>query len=146
MKILLLSTTALLIAIAFFAVANLNSEQDKAYSAQDPLTASISRGETVYMDFCIQCHLAKGEGVAEVFPPLANSNWLTPDRYKEAIKVVKYGQQGKITVNGKTYNGVMANLELYDDEVADVMNFIMNNWGNSQEKIITEDFVKSISK
>ncbi len=137
-------TYVILIAIGIstaFAKAN-----KKQYIKQDPLAASMERGAAVYQDFCIQCHLGKGEGVAGTFPPLAASNWLTPERYKEAIKVVKYGQQGKIVVNGETYNGVMANLELYDDEVADVMNYIMNNWGNSQEQMITEEEVSAISE
>lgn len=88
----------------------------------------------------------KRRRVSGTFPPLAKSNWLTPKRFKEAIKVVKYGQEGKITVNGQTYNGIMANLELYDDEVADVMNYIMNSWGNSQDTMVTEEMVKAISK
>ena len=38
----------------------------------------------------------------------------------------------------------MANLELYEDEVADVMNYIMNNWNNTQKEMITEAMVKEI--
>lgn len=117
-----------------------------ALNAQDPLLKSMERGAEIYTDYCIQCHLGKGEGVAKTFPPLANSNWLLPDMRKEAIKVIKYGQSGEIIVNGETYNSVMANLELYDDEVADVMNYIMNNWGNSQEKMVTEEEVKEVVK
>jgi len=120
--------------------------EKEVYTTQDPLAASIERGAAVYTDFCIQCHLGKGEGVEGAFPPLAGSDWLTEARYKEAVKAVKYGLAGPITVNGVKYDGVMANLELYEDEVADVMNYIMNNWGNTQKKMITEDDVKAISK
>lgn len=116
------------------------------YAAQDPLLESIERGAVIYTDYCIQCHLGKGEGVKGTFPPLAGSDWLTPERYTEAIKVVKYGQQGEIKVNGVVYNGAMANLELYDDEVADVMNYIMNTWGNTQENMVTEDEVAAIEE
>lgn len=121
-------------------------DRNSAYTLQDPLAESIERGAQIYIDFCIQCHLGKGEGVSGTFPPLAGSDWLTPERYKEAIKVVKYGQQGEIEVNGKKYNGVMANLELYEDEVADVMNYIMNNWGNTQKQMITEEEVKTVTE
>lgn len=113
---------------------------------QDPLKESIERGAEIYTEYCIQCHLGQGEGVAKTFPPLAKSNWLTPAMRIEAIKVVKYGQSGEIKVNGETYNSAMANLELYDEEVADVMNYIMNNWGNSQEKMVTEEEVEGIKK
>ena len=113
---------------------------------QDPLEESMERGAEIYTDYCIQCHLGQGEGVANTFPPLAKSNWLTPAMRLDAIKVVKYGQSGEIKVNGETYNSVMANLELYNDEVADVMNYIMNNWGNSQEEMVTEEEVKEVRK
>ncbi len=141
MKLLISLYTAGVSVFLFFAKA-----EKEVYTSQDPLAESIERGAEVYQDFCIQCHLGKGEGVAGTFPPLAGSDWLTEDRYKEAIKAVKYGQQGPITVNGIDYNGVMANLELYEDEVADVMNYIMNNWGNTQKEMITEEEVKAISK
>lgn len=114
--------------------------------AQDPLKESMERGAVVYTDYCIQCHLGKGEGIANTFPPLAKSDWLTKDTITNAIRVVKYGQTGEITVNGETYNGVMANLGLYDDEVADVMNYILNSWGNSHDQMITEAQVKEVTK
>ncbi len=138
--------TLYIIPVLLAAVTILAKAEKESYTNQTALEASIERGATVYHDFCIQCHLGKGEGIEGTFPPLAESNWLTPERYKEAIHVVKYGQQGKITVNGKTYNGIMANLELYDEEVADVMNYIMNNWGNRQKKMVTEEEVKLIKK
>ena len=40
----------------------------------------------------------------------------------------------------------MANLGLYEDEVADVMNYILNNWGNSHDQMITEEQVKKVTK
>ena len=43
---------------------------------QSQLTESINRGEIVYNDMCITCHLADGKGVPKVFPPLANSDYL----------------------------------------------------------------------
>ena len=114
--------------------------------SQDPLKESMARGAEIYTEYCIQCHLGQGEGVATAFPPLAKSSWLLPEMRSNAIKVVKYGQSGEILVNGETYNSAMANLGLYDDEVADVMNYIMNSWGNSQEGLVTEEEVKGIEE
>ncbi len=116
------------------------------YGNQDPLAESMKRGATVYDENCAVCHLGQGQGVPNVFPPLAKSDWLTEDRREASIRVVKYGQTGEIQVNGKTYNSTMANLGLYEDEVADVMNYILNNWGNSSDKIVTEEEVKAITK
>lgn len=112
---------------------------------QTPLQASIERGGMVYTDFCMQCHLANGKGIPGNFPPLANSNWLK-DKRAESIHAVKFGQKGEIEVNGKVYNGVMAPMGLSDQEVADVMNYVMNNWGNKQEKMVTEAEVAEIKE
>ena len=111
----------------------------------DPLQESIARGEEVYMDFCVNCHMTNGEGVTGTFPPLAKSDFLKTNR-TESIRGIKYGQKGEITVNGVTYNGYMAPLGLSDDEVADVMNYINNAWGNSYGKMVTEEEVANIKQ
>lgn len=113
---------------------------------QDPkLEASIERGSEIYSDFCVTCHMENGEGVAYTFPPLANSDYLLQNR-EESIKGVKYGRQGELVVNGITYNNTMAPLGLEDEEVADVMNYILNSWENSSGKIVTLEEVEAITK
>lgn len=109
------------------------------------LKESIKRGNEIYTDFCMQCHLTNGEGVKNIFPPLANSDYLI--KYKEAsIRSIKFGLQGEITVNDIKYNGIMTNLGLSNDEIADVMNYITNSWGNKNDKIITKKEVAKIKK
>lgn len=109
------------------------------------LQKSISRGKEVFTDFCMQCHLATGKGDLVNFPPLDGSEWLVKKR-KQSIHVVKYGQTGEIVVKGKKYNNTMAPLGLSDQEVADVMNFIMNSWSNKQKKMVTVEEVKAVAK
>jgi mono/diheme cytochrome c family protein len=53
---------------------------------------------------------------------------------------------GEITVNGTKYNTPMDALGLTNKEVADVMNYITNTWGNKNDKIITEDEVSKIQR
>lgn len=89
--------------------------------------------------------MENGEGVPYTFPPLANSDYLLQKR-AESIKGVKYGRQGELIVNGVTYNNTMAPLGLEDEEVVDVMNYILNSWGNSSDKMVTLEEVKSITK
>lgn len=120
-------------------------ESEKTFSQESPLEQSIKRGEAVYIDFCKRCHMPNGKGVGTTYPPLAGSNWLEEKR-KESIHSVKYGLNGEIQVNGKTYNNVMTPLGLSDDEVADVMNYVMNSWGNTQDTMVTEDEVSVIKK
>lgn len=125
-----------------------NHFQDISQNTQAPqseLQKSMERGNLVYEDFCITCHRADGAGVSGTFPPLAKSDWLTEKR-TESIHAIKYGQRGEIVVNGETYNGIMTPMGLADDEVADVMNFIMNSWGNEQDKMVTEEEVAAVEK
>ena len=110
-----------------------------------PLEQSITDGKEVYQDFCIQCHLDTGMGVSGVFPPLAKSDYLA-NNVELSIRAIKYGMSGPIIVNGEEYNGVMQEEGLDDVEVADVMNYILNNWGNEFKKMITEEKVASINK
>ena len=111
---------------------------------QKPLAQSIADGEEIYIDFCMQCHMTNGEGVPGAFPPLANSDYLL--NIEKTIYALKFGLKGPITVNGKDYNSVMASQGLDDEEIADVMNYILRNWGNETEEVITEEKVTSVLK
>lgn len=109
------------------------------------LKQSMDRGKEIYTDFCITCHLDKGEGVPYTFPPLAQSDYLLENR-EGSIRTIKYGMQGEITVNGVSYNSAMASLGLEDEEIADVMNYISNSWGNTSDTIVTAEEVEAIKK
>lgn len=112
---------------------------------QTPLQESITRGKEVYADFCIQCHLPSGKGNEITFPPLDGSDWLKKKR-KESIHAVKFGQKGEIIVNQKKYNSNMPPMGLSNQEVADVMNYIMNSWSNTNKKMVTEKEVEQIKE
>ncbi len=109
------------------------------------LEESIQRGSEIYADFCVTCHLENGEGVEFTFPPLAKSDYLLNKRGK-SIRGIKYGQRGEIMVNGVTYNNTMMPMGLEDEEIADVMNYILNSWGNSSDKMVTSKEVALITK
>ena len=111
---------------------------------QKPLEQSIADGEEIYTDFCLQCHMANGKGVPGSFPPLANSDYL--NNIDQSIHAIKFGLKGPITVNGKSYNSNMISQGLDDEEIADVMNFILRSWGNESSTIVTEEKVASIQK
>ena len=106
---------------------------------------SIKSGAELYQDFCIQCHLGTGMGVSGVFPPLKNSDYLL-ENIEKSIAGIKYGLRGPITVNGEIYDGVMLNQGLEDEEIADLMNYILNSWGNSYDNQITTEQVQEIKK
>lgn len=114
-------------------------------NSQTPLAISIQRGEQLYIDFCISCHGGDGKTDNPLYPPLAGSDYLLKNR-EASIRAVKFGQQGPIVVNGTTYNAVMAPLGLENDEVADVMNYILYSWGNKADKPVSEEEVAAVEK
>ena len=106
----------------------------------------MENGKSIYNDFCLRCHLSQGEGVEGIYPPLAKSDYLFKNIKQSIIAVKLGGIDGDIIVNGKKYEGYMENMGLYSDEVADVMNYILNSWGNNYNKIITEEYVDELTK
>ena len=105
--------------------------------AANPVEAStgsfeerMAKGRKLYLAHCAACHQANGQGLAGAFPPLAESDYLAAGP-AVTINVILNGLTGTITVNGKDYNSVMPNLSyLSDSEVADIVTFVMNSWGN----------------
>src|SRR5699024_9038560 len=95
------------------------------------LDQQIADGKNVYSRTCFACHQGEGQGIEAIFPPLAKSDYLNAD-VNRAIKAVINGLSGEITVNGIKYNSVMTSQNLSDQEIADVMTYIYNNWGNNK--------------
>ena len=134
----------IIVLIIILVLANSCSLITKNENVKDvKFTKSIDRGSAIYADFCITCHLPNGTGVKKIFPPLAKSDYLLENR-EASIRAVKFGQKGEIIVNGITYNNLMAPLGLTDTEIVDVMNYIMNTWGNTSNKMITVEEVSKI--
>ncbi len=111
-----------------------NKKKVVAASKDKPLAQKIKDGKQVYMNTCFACHQAEGQGIPNAFPPLAKSDYLNAD-VKRAIGIVLNGKTGEITVNGSKYNSVMTKQTLTDEEVADVMTFIYNSWGNNKTNV-----------
>ena len=89
--------------------------------AQGDLADVLAQGEALYKTHCSACHQPNGEGMKGVFPPLADSDFLTGDR-KAVLAAALFGLSGPITVNGVDYNGVMPSVGyLSDEELAAVL-------------------------
>ncbi|MDO4998253.1 MAG: copper-containing nitrite reductase [Neisseria sp.] len=98
----------------------------------------IKAGEAIYKANCLACHGMEGKGVEGAFPPLANSDYLNAD-YKRGIQAITKGLSGKITVNGKDYNSVMPAIALKDEEVANVLTYVLNSFGNKGGEVKPEE-------
>ncbi|HTZ19528.1 MAG TPA: copper-containing nitrite reductase [Opitutaceae bacterium] len=114
--------------------------------ASNPEIASITkeiqieRGKKTFLAVCFACHMQTGEGLPGVFPPLAGSDFLKADKDR-AIRIVTKGLSGEITVNGKKFNNVMPPQEatLADEQIADVLTYVMNSWGNDFGRVTVDD-------
>ncbi len=134
MKLISILGCGLIYLSAFFA-----SPQD------DELKRSVVRGKELYLESCINCHLANGEGVKGTFPPLAKADFLL--KYPEkAIHAIKFGMSGEIKVNGESYNNAMPPAGFANEEIADVMNYINNSFGNKSTKMVTEKVVAGVKE
>ncbi|MFA5940184.1 MAG: copper-containing nitrite reductase [Sinimarinibacterium sp.] len=102
----------------------------------------IKAGGSLYNGTCSVCHQANGEGLPDVFPPLAKSDFLMADKTR-AITVVLNGLSGKVTVNGKDFTSVMPPMsQLNDDEVANILSYVTNSWGNQGPAVSPEEVAK----
>ena len=109
---------------------------DSRTSQSFDLKASIERGKDAYTANCQNCHMENGEGMPDVFPPLAKADYLKKDA-KILINSVLKGLEGEIVVNGKKYNSLMpAQDYLSDEQISDVFNYVRNSWGSKAAAIL----------
>jgi nitrite reductase (NO-forming) len=101
-------------------------------------TSASDHGKGIYERICTTCHQPDGRGMPGVFPPLAQSDFLM-ENAERAVGVLLEGLQGPITVNGQTFNGAMPNFSLKDDEIAAVLSYVRNNFGNSGSTVTAAD-------
>jgi nitrite reductase (NO-forming) len=102
----------------------------------------ITDGARVFAANCSACHMKEGQGLPGTFPPLAKSDYLNANK-ERAIKILNKGLTGEITVNGQKYNNVMPHLELSDDDIANVLTFVYNSWGNAGHEVDVSEVKKN---
>ncbi len=98
---------------------------------------SFQRGMDIYSNkaACSSCHGPAGAGLPNLSPPLAPSEWVSGDAARFA-KILLHGISGPIQVNGEDYAlplampGFASNQTISDRDLADVMTFVRNSWGN----------------
>jgi nitrite reductase (NO-forming) len=99
----------------------------------------VAAGQALFAGTCSTCHGVDGTGMSGVFPPLAKSDYLARP-HAELIGVVLNGLSGPVTVNGQDFNSVMPPMsQLTDDEVANILTYTLNSWGNPGGQISKED-------
>jgi nitrite reductase (NO-forming) len=113
--------------------------------AAEPEVMDLSAGQAIYETKCATCHQANGEGFAPSFPPLAKSDYMLAD-IPRAIRQSRLGSNEPITVNGVEYTTPMTPVEMTDQEVLDVMNYVLNSWGNDYGAITMDDVTAAFAE
>lgn len=102
-------------------------------------------GSQLYNKYCLACHQANGKGIRNMFPPLTGNEKITGPP-ADLIKIVLFGLEGPIIVNGREYNQPMPpQAYLTDKQISDILSFIRSSWGNNAPPI-TPGNVEKIRK
>lgn len=104
-----------------------------AACAPPPPELQAQGGEQIYAKLCSSCHAPDGKSLATLAPPLAGHavRMLKAGGRSHLIRIVLNGMAGPIEVKGRRYEAVMTPLRyLKDEQVADVLNFVLASWGN----------------
>jgi mono/diheme cytochrome c family protein len=111
------------------------------------LQQQYPRGVSVFRSTCQPCHGADGNGIKSLAPPLNRSEWVTGDKNKLSA-IVLFGLTGPIKVNGTLYQspeisgdmpGIGHNIDLVNEDIAQLLSFIRNSWSNEAGKVTDED-------
>ena len=108
---------------------------------------AYAQGERVFYEegSCFTCHRDHGEGIVRIYPPLVGSEWVTGD-VDRLTKLTLHGIWGKIRVRGEIFQpakGVPPMTAIgnffTDAEVAAVLTYVRNSWGNDASQVMPED-------
>ena len=107
------------------------------------LQSSIDRGKTVYLKYCVSCHQPDGTGVMNMNPPLSNTKWVIGKKDFLVHQILK-GSHGTVEIDGDKFQNTMpAQPFLTDEQIADVLTYVRNSFGN-KASAVTPAEVKAI--
>lgn len=140
MKIVLIA----LFIITIGCTASLAQTRGKEPKKNQLLTGAVmANGKKIYGQYCLACHMADGSGVPNMNPPLIKTTHILGDKTR-LIKIVLNGLATGEEIDGETYTNVMpAHNFLRDQEIADVLSFVRNSFGNKATAVTVAE-VKSL--
>jgi mono/diheme cytochrome c family protein len=114
-------------------------------SIQDKSKLMLS-GKKVYDMYCQACHQADGNGVPRLNPPLTGTVYVTGNKTR-LIDIVLNGLTDPLEINGEEYNNPMAaHSFLTDQQIADVLTYIRNSFGNKAGVVTAAEVKKQRAK
>jgi mono/diheme cytochrome c family protein len=103
-------------------------------------TDDESKGAALYKRYCTDCHQDQGEGVANMYPSLANNRAVTMRSPLNTIRMVLSGGYAPVTeANQRPFGMPPFAQSLTDAEIADVVNYVRNSWGNRAAPVHAQD-------
>lgn len=112
---------------------------------KEAIAAFMARGSKIYSVKCNGCHMSDAKGDGANFPTLVGSEWVNGDTQRLAMIIIN-GLQGPMST-GKTYGGAggMAGqgVGLSPEDLAGVMTYVRNNFGNSTGDVVTVEMAKA---
>lgn len=88
------------------------------------------QGKILFENFCANCHMEDGTGLEGVIPTLVNADYVRDNQLLLPC-AIRYGMEGEIVVNGRTYNAEMpGSPKLHEFEITNIINYINTSWGN----------------
>jgi mono/diheme cytochrome c family protein len=139
-KITIIGTLCLLSSSTIFAQAKKVAAKPKTGGVSATVMAS---GKAVFGKTCITCHMADGLGVPNMNPPLAKTTFVLGDKAK-LIKIVTGGLNESIDIGDNTFSGVMPAQDfLKDQEIADVLTYVRNSFGNKATAVTLAEVKKA---
>jgi mono/diheme cytochrome c family protein len=88
-----------------------------------------SAGSVVYQGHCQNCHGKNGEGLQSLIPPLTDQPYLKKNKTVLPC-MINYGQKGRISIANRSFDGEMPKNDLAPVEIAEVLTYITNSFGN----------------
>jgi mono/diheme cytochrome c family protein len=121
--------------------ANLNAQ-----TVTQGKSKQLLNGKKVYDMYCQACHQADGNGVPRLNPPLVGTVYVTGSKTR-LIDIVLKGLSDPIEINGEEYNNPMAaHSFLTDQQIADVLTYIRNSFGNKAGAVTVAEVKKQRAK
>lgn len=121
----------LLVIVSAFA-----SSTNREVLQQSTLKASIDRGKVIYLQRCMACHQVDGGGVPRLNPPLDGASAVKGNDKLKLVRIIIKGMIDRVEIDGEYYdNNMSANPDLTDTQIADVLTYIRNSWGNKASAV-----------
>ncbi len=108
---------------------------------QKDFKASYGRGKVVYEKTCAPCHQPDGDGVPRMNPPLIKTKIVLGAKEK-LVQIIVKGFNEEVEINGELYSNPMpAQPQLTNQEIADVLTFVRNSFGNKATAVTVAEVI-----